>query len=77
MTTTKNKRSKICISEQELLKDFISVINHAPNIDDMLKDERFDLALMYQFYVQWMNKHHPNVHKIKRVHFLDEFALCV
>lgn len=69
-------RSKITTASQELLKDFISVISHAPNIDEMLQDERFDLKLMYKFYTQWMNKHHPMANKIKMSIFLNEFAVA-
>lgn len=55
-----------------LLQDFISVISGAPNIEEMLLDERFDVKLMYGFYTQWMNKHHPGKRVIKEHQFLKE-----
>ena len=57
-----------------LLADFIRVIGSAPNIDEMLLDERFDVKLMYELYKSWMNKHYPNKRIIREDIFLKKFG---
>jgi len=70
-------KSYLSVAEQQLIKDFISVINHCPNIEEMMEDSRFDLELMYNLYEKWMNVHYPNKNKLNFGDFYYEFGLIV
>lgn len=71
------KKLKRTAKEKELMEYFALVINSAPNIEEMLKDPRFDYNLMHDLYKSWMKSHYPTMRRLNIDDFLDEFGIAV
>ncbi len=61
----------------KLIPDFVDVISHAPNIEEMLKDENFTPELLYDLYKQWMSAHYKTYYILNIDVFFKSFKKYV